>query len=519
MSVDIRKQLDLHPYSDKNVVQKPVVQTQPQVQQPADEEKSNAAKWMIGLTATAAIVLGGLYAAKHGHLGKDAEKFAKKVLGSGTKEAGNTQNTTIPKASTTTNTTNTTGTTESNIPPIASALSVAPLVFARKGISRLIKNPNKSLSEVMSEFQQAGVHIEKKGENLLAIRTGKKAEDITELQFNADGTLESIKRAGKNLKEEIFIFENSKLKKIERAYSNLAADFRHIIKFDDSGEKVVYQEYNFRRFERYGIETRSSVESILGKKNILETGDIATWNSYIKLNFDKLPKSLKRVKIFNMTEVALRSIENAPYLTAQTAKYFRSKIKDIPNTVSSEDLVSLFHYKNSELYNDLVENIKFVRRVANKTVDSNDDAGELSQIIQQESTFIQRNNIRDAIKAYCTDEARAELLLKIIEKDIGSTERIGENSLIYALKRYNLTLKQFSITKTEQFEAVAKPLNKCSKQDFIALLGSRDAVHKKLPGCFDDYEMLDVEYLSSLPGFSHVKNNMTPFDILQDLAK
>ena len=81
MSVDIQKQLDLHPYRDKNVVQKPVVQTQPQVQQPADEEKSNAAKWMIGLTATAAIVLGGLYAAKHGHLGKNAEKFPSSTRG------------------------------------------------------------------------------------------------------------------------------------------------------------------------------------------------------------------------------------------------------------------------------------------------------------------------------------------------------------------------------------------------------------------------------------------------------
>lgn len=44
MSVDIQKQLDLRPYSDKNVVSKPAVHTQNATQQPLDEEKSNAAK-------------------------------------------------------------------------------------------------------------------------------------------------------------------------------------------------------------------------------------------------------------------------------------------------------------------------------------------------------------------------------------------------------------------------------------------------------------------------------------------
>ena len=51
-------------------------------EQPVDEEKSNAAKWMIGLTATAAIVVGGLWAAKKGHLGESAQKYANKLLGS-----------------------------------------------------------------------------------------------------------------------------------------------------------------------------------------------------------------------------------------------------------------------------------------------------------------------------------------------------------------------------------------------------------------------------------------------------
>ena len=150
MSIDIQKQLDLRPYSDKNIVQKPVEQkaaTPP----PADEEKSNAAKWMIGLTATAAIVIGGLYAAKHGHLGKDAEKFAKKIFGEGVKEATSTATPTPPPTTTLKET-------------AAPALALTPLVFARKGISRLIKKPNKTLAEIMTDFQQAGVKMEKKGE-------------------------------------------------------------------------------------------------------------------------------------------------------------------------------------------------------------------------------------------------------------------------------------------------------------------------------------------------------------------
>lgn len=42
MGIDIQKQLDLRPYSDKNVVTKPAVQPQA-VKPSADEETSNAA--------------------------------------------------------------------------------------------------------------------------------------------------------------------------------------------------------------------------------------------------------------------------------------------------------------------------------------------------------------------------------------------------------------------------------------------------------------------------------------------
>lgn len=511
MSMDIQKQLDLKPYSDKNIVsQKPAIKTSI-TENSTDEEKSNAAKWMIGLTATAAIVLGGLYAAKRGHLGEGAEKFVKKILGSSSKEVSKNTNTTAPTPNSTTNTINTINT-ETNPEPIAAALTVAPLVFARKGISRLIKKPSKSLTEIMTEFQQAGVKLEQKGDNLLEIKTGKKPEDITELLFNPDGTLASIKRAGKNLQEEIFTFDKGKLKEIERTYSGeKLRNLWHKVEFDELGEEVVNQKYTFDIFDS---TFRNEIISVTGRKNTFTTGNIPGWYKYLQCNYESLPKSITRAKIF--LDKNINTIDDAPYITAKIAKYYNSMIKDIPNNISSEDLVRLFNAKNTGTFDDLVENVNFVRRVANKTNDET-DSSILRYIVENPEELIPREKLSDEIKDLISDGTKAQALVELIEKDLGTTKKISERGLIYAIKQYHSTLRKYDINKPEQLKAVTKPLSKCTKNDFIEILGSREAVHKKLPGCFQDDGTIDMEMLTMKEGFLHVKENMTPFDILKAL--
>ena len=423
MSVDIRKQLDLHPYSDKNVVQKPVVQTQPQVQQPADEEKSNAAKWMIGLTATAAIVLGGLYAAKHGHLGKNAEKFAKKLFGESVNET---------KAGT-------------------------PALVRGK-----IKNPKLKLNDFIQELEKSNFSF-KKFENIdsipgthIKLSSGEGIEPWT-FRFDPDGVLSSIRKTISETEETVYRFENNVLSGIERTIQSGIPDkpLKHIVEFTENGKF---------------------------KSKFFEIND----------GFKNLPVNSKAFSAFKPAEFVEAYIP-------RTSSFFKYAVDDL-NTVQRS--LNRTGSGNSSI---TIDNILAPIR---KTYENS----EKLKVIYKEKLI-------RALELTLNDEKFAAPIAKLIEQDMGDAKGVSTKTLAYLVENYSSKLKALGIKKPEQFEAVAKPLNKCSKQDFIALLGSRDAVHKKLPGCFDDYGMLDVEYLSSLPGFSHVKNNMTPFDILQDLAK
>lgn len=444
MSVDIRKQLDLHPYSDKNVVQKPVVQTQPQVQPPADEEKSNAAKWMIGLTATAAIVLGGLYAAKHGHLGKNAEKFAKKLFGESVNEtkAGNTA------AST--------GATKP--PSIAPALAfVTPALVRGK-----IKNPKLKLNDFIQELEKSNFSF-KKFENIdsipgthIKLSSGEGIEPWT-FRFDPDGVLSSIRKTISETEETVYRFENNVLSRIERTIQSGIPDkpLKHIVEFTENGKF---------------------------KSKFFEIND----------GFKNLPVNSKAFSAFKPAEFVEAYIP-------RTSSFFKYAVDDL-NTVQRS--LNRTGSGNSSI---TIDNILAPIR---KTYENS-----------EKLKVMPKEKLTRALELVLNDEKFAAPIAKLIEQDMGDAKGVSTKTLAYLVENYSSKLKALGIKKPEQFEAVAKPLNKCSKKDFIALLGSRDAVHKKLPGCFDDYGMLDVEYLSSLPGFSHVKNNMTPFDILQDLAK
>lgn len=441
MGIDIQKQLDLRPYSDKNVVTKPAVQPQA-VKPSADEEKSNAAKWMIGLTATAAIAIGGLYAAKHGKLGESAEKWAKKLFG----EAVNEVKPSTPAAPIT----------ASSAPDtVPTVVTLAPLVFARKGISKLIKNPNKSLTEIMNDFGQAGVKLEQKADNLLEIRTGTSPQDITKLLFKPDGTLASIQRATKKATREIFSFDNNVLSKIEREIPTPGGKpLEHIVEFAQDG-------------------------AVKSKRFILNDG------------LQELPLNsnlLKRVKSSEIVEAYI----------PRTSNFFNQAVND---------LEIARHATNRTLKKNINITVDYILSPFKNAAEN----GEKIKVVSSE-------NVEKLLELSIDDKKLAAPIARLIEQDIGSTKKVSLKTLAWLTEKYSASLKVYGIDKPEQLEVIAKPLDKCSKADFIKILGSRDAVHKIFPGCFDAYGMLDVEFLSSKAGFSHVKNHMTIFDILKDIV-
>lgn len=505
MSVDIRKQLDLHPYSDKKITAKPVAEAQPQVTQSADEEKSNAAKWMIGLTATAAIVLGGLYAAKHGHLGKDAEKFAKKIFGEGTTEA---------KASGATTGTTTTGSRESSnqVPPALTFISLAAL-------RKVIKNPKIKQSDFLAELEKLGVAFEHdKGDvNTFILHTGEK--DLpTFVKFDTEGALNTIRKPFKD-SMETFQYENGILKEIKRFIPTGVKEnpIQHVMEFNPAG-KLKKHLYEFKLND----ET-IRLESLDGNTRLFRNADnINSEGEYLVQRlgqkFKELPEKIRSLKFKFQDRVTSPKIE-----------YARDRRLDLKVTseIKSEELVEAFIPRSSKYFDQAVQEINAARKNIARSGQNNGPVRPAAILNQYQQwhysntsfSIIKEEKFNEAIAALAHNKDIAPQIAKLIKNDIGEMKYISLENLKFMVDNYVTTLRAHGIKKPEQFEAVAKPLNKCSKKDFIALLGSRDAVHKKLPGCFDDYGMLDVEYLSSLPGFSHVKNNMTPFDILQDLAK
>lgn len=228
MSVDIQKQLDLRPYNDKNVVTKPVVQQQT-AEPSVDEEKSNAAKWMVGLTASAAIAIGGLYAAKHGHLGKTAEKWAKKIFGEGAKEV---QTKASEAASNTSDTT-------------APALAFVTSAFVR----RKIKNPKIKLNDFIQELEKANLSFRKIEVTIPTPKTGIKlasGEGVEPWSFRFDdnGVLTSISKKLEDGKKTLYRFKDEVLSGIEHTFTPPSGKpFRHIIELDKNGkvERQVYK--------------------------------------------------------------------------------------------------------------------------------------------------------------------------------------------------------------------------------------------------------------------------------------
>ncbi len=452
MSIDIAKQLDLRPYNDKNVVSKPVVQEQAKTQPPVDEDKSNAAKWMIGLTATAAIAIGGLYAAKHGKLGESAEKFAKKIFG----ETVNEVKPNPPTTSAPDNISN----------PVPAVVTLTPLFFARKGISKLIKKPNKSLAEIMTEFQQAGVKLEKKSENLLEIRTGKGPSDITQLHFSPEGILSSIQRTTKKATQEIFTFENNVLSKIEREIPTPSGrPLEHIVEFTQDG-------------------------AVKAKKILLNDG------------LRELPINSSTAKIFKNEEIVEAYIP-------RSSKYFKQAVRELE-----------IARKPAEKFGD--DSSINVSSILRPFYDAHNSAKEAKLFDQRMYT---PKEVTQYIKNLLgsKDEFKAEVF-RLIHKDIEGMKTISDNTLIAMANDYITKLKTYKITKPEHVAIVGKPIKDCSYAEFKQILKevAPDKAGKLgvVADPFKDHAQEENAILwtiERLTGRSNINNKTTLLEILQDL--
>lgn len=452
MGIAIQKQLDLRPYSDKNLVTKPAVET-PATQAPADEEKSNAAKWMIGLTATAAIAIGGLYAAKHGKLGEGAEKWAKKLFGEAVNEAKPT-----PKS--------TTGAPEAHSNPVPTVMTLAPLVFARKSISKLIKKPNKSLTEIMTEFQQAGVKLEQKGDNLLEIRTGKKPEDITKLLFKPDGTLASIQRATKKAASEIFTFDNQILTKIERKIPTPSGKpLEHLVEFAQDG-------------------------AVKAKRFVLNDG------------LKELPLNsqfLKRVKLSEIVEAYI----------PRTSKYFKQAVKEL-------EIVRVTATKFGD------ESSINVNKILRQFSDAHTSPKE-AEFLEKNLCTPEKVTVIIQEMAGKNNAFGAEVL-KLIQKDIKEMKSISIDTIKAMAKDYAIKLRANKITKPEHVSIVGKPIQECSYDEMLEILrevapdkvGNLGIVQDPFKDKAQEAKAI-LHTIKILTGRSNISERTTLLEILQDL--
>ncbi|MCM1009407.1 MAG: hypothetical protein NC390_00830 [Fusobacterium sp.] len=254
MSVEISKQIDIRSYSDKNGVTKPAVS--PKQQQPVvDEEKSNAAKWMVGLTASAAIVLGGLYAAKHGKLGESAEKWAKKLFGEATKEVQT-------KAGEATSSLK-----ENTVPALA---FITPAFVRGK-----IKNPKIKLNDFVQELERAKLSFNKIDISLPKPKTNIKLSNAADdsrwsFRFDKDGIMTSIRKQLSDGKDTVYRFKDEVLSSVEHRFTTPAnKSLSHVIELDKNG-KVERQIYKFelQGGQKVDFETPKFTRSTTPKEKV-----------------------------------------------------------------------------------------------------------------------------------------------------------------------------------------------------------------------------------------------------------
>ena len=557
MSFNVQNKINFRAQND-NIISAPQTFENQVTEQPVDEEKSNAAKWMIGLTATAAIVVGGLWAAKRGHLGESAQKYANKLLGSATdaKGKGGTTSTSSSTSASTTSTSTSTGATTSTASTVAAVIPA--LVVARKSISKLIKSP-KNFDETIQGLRRAGIeYIDNSGLLLeaghntknLMVKTGKKATDFTYLNFDENGILTHIFRPLKENAEEVFEFNNGSLKSITRNFDGLKTQkldefnnpiggelisltkpLKQTIEFDKS-KKVVQEAWEVA--ER-GINEELTLTSVKGLKDSFYSNGMSGWKNFLNEHYDDLPPALKKAKIFQLKEQVDidGGSDTAQYLTARVAKYWKKPLKDIPQEIPSEEFAR-FLYKNSDPhFTDVVNTLNVERNIARRVSDVKipieNDIEYVTVHSYAKGKINDTTKIQEKFKEIISSDKtgrKAEVFAKLFKDDLGPISSIYEKNINAAILSYNSKFKAYGLDgDIELMEISAKPLKECSYDDVMKIVRHRAPQRAgQLPVVADDFKTIDQEQkavshlVEIVTGRKNIDSNTKLFDLLQDIS-
>ena len=563
MSIDIQKQINFRAQNN-NFINAPQQFTSEQSQQPVDEEKSNAAKWMIGLTATAAIVIGGIWAAKKGHLGESAQKYANKLLGNASDSKS--KGTSTGSGSTTTSSSGVssitpaseTGSSTATSTVASVAAAIPPLVVAKKAVSKLIKSP-KNYDDVLKSLQEAGIEfldnsslILEAGYNKknLMIKTGKKATDFTYFNFDENGILTHVFRPIKGNTEEIFEFNNGSLKSITRQFDGLRTQkfdefnnpiggelrsltkpLKQTIEFDKS--KEVVQE-TWEVAER-GVNEGLTLTSVKGLKDSFYSNSMSGWKDFLSEHYDDLPPALKKAKIFQPKErVDIDGgCDTANYLTADVAKYWKKPLKDIPQDIPSEEFVRFKHKKLDPHFTDVVNVLDVERNIARRVSDAERPIKiSTNDVITQRyanGKCIDTTKIEDVIKEAVPNDItgrKAEVFAKLFKDDLGPINSISEKTINEAVYSYNFKFKAYGLDKNiDLMETSVKPLKECSYDEVVKLVKQiapekvADIGVVKDPWKSDEQQQKAIfALLRNCTGQSNIDENTKLFDLLKDIA-
>lgn len=522
MGIDIQKQLDLHPYSDQNVVTKPAAETRQTVQQPVDEEKSNAAKWMIGLTASATIVLGGLYAAKKGHLGEGAEKWAKKLFGEAS-EAANSGKSTATSSSTSLNSTDTTiG--ENNIPPVLAFIT--PALIRGK-----IKNPKFKFNDLVQELENANIKFTKTEATELIPKAKIKVETGVDevpwfFRFDKDGVLTSIRKGLSSEDCTVYKFDNGILSSIKQRIAGQKANkpFEHILEFAENG-KLKKQSYKFN----LGDEN-IHIESIANNSKLFRNADDITNNGEYLVErlgqkFDELPEKIHGLRFKIQDRITSPKIE-----------YLKSKPITTPlaKNIKSSEIVEAYIPRSSKYFDQAVQELDVVRRSVLRS--GNEEGIDLNKVLEHfrrahysrtllDESIYSREKITSIIEKYITSDKKlfAEIM-KLVQKDMGEIKGISFDNFMSMIKNYKSKLKVYGITKAEHVAIVAKPLKDCSYDEFEKILkevapqkaGKLGVIKDPWKNRAQEQKQI-IHTIKHLTGRSNIDENSTLLEILQDL--
>jgi len=512
MSIDVKNQIQVRSHGLIKFGEKP--KSEEHTEQTPDEEKSNAAKWMIGLTASAALVIGGLWAAKHGHLGEGAQKAVKKLFGEASEAASNAKKPT-----------ETTSTESVDLPDEEQVFGL----ISHKDVRRFIKNPEITFDDLIKELEKAKVafrktNIAKEGDVPHIIVDSDSAKYA--FRFNPEGSLTSITRKVSDVERRTYYFQNGRLSSIKNKVpaSNVAGrniPLEHIQEFGEKGQLI-------KQKIKADIDPliKIDLENIEGVPNSFRSGAVSEFIDFFKFNYEKLPTPLKRAKFYPQVSGIEVNYKTAQYLTPRAGKYVNTKFVDIPQDIPTEELVRFYMASDSKFYQETVDKINVMRRIASRTIAGKAEYKEagfstadsiVKKMVPDDKIF--KSNIAQELEEnFSFTKEKADAIAKLLKEDMGSIENVTTEQLIEAYRMYSSKFKVFKIDKPELMTSAVKSIKECSVSDFLNILReiSPQRYAKLEPETITKENLL--KEIQTITGRPTIDENTKLFDILQDLT-